>query len=69
MWGDEVLEDVRATREAHAARFGFDLAAILSDLRRRESTNGLDVVRPKSANGPIATEPDPSPRLDRPMLS
>ena len=24
MWGDRVLEEIRAAREAHAARFGFD---------------------------------------------
>lgn len=40
MRGDEVLEQVHAVREAHAARFGFDLHAILADLRKREPANG-----------------------------
>jgi hypothetical protein len=46
MWGDQVLEEVRAIREAHAARFGFDLKAIVEDLRKREATSGHPVVQP-----------------------
>lgn len=50
MWGDQVLEEVRAVREAHAARFGFDLQAIVADLRRRESTSGHPVVMPAQSD-------------------
>ena len=46
MWGDEVLEQVRAVREAQAARFDFNLRAIIADLRGREAGNGHPVVLP-----------------------
>ena len=46
MWGDKVLEEVRAAREAHAARFDFDVKAIVADLRQRESTSGHPVIMP-----------------------
>ena len=48
MWGDNVLEEVRAIREAHAARFGFDLRAIVEDLRKREGMSGHQVMMPAS---------------------
>jgi hypothetical protein len=41
---DEVLEEVRKVREAYAARFGYDLAAIFRDLRERELASGREVV-------------------------
>lgn len=69
MWGDEVLEQVRATREAHAARFGFDVQAILTDLRRRESASGHEVVMPAPANGSIATTPNQTPRKAGALVS
>jgi hypothetical protein len=33
---DEILDEVRAIREAHAARFHYDLQAIAADLLRTE---------------------------------
>lgn len=57
MWADEVLEHVRAVREAHAARFGYDIAAIVDDLRRREQAGGRRVVQPPT---PPLEEVDPS---------
>jgi hypothetical protein len=33
---DEIVEEVRAAREAYAARFDFDLRRIFEDLRRKE---------------------------------
>ena len=56
MWGDEVLEEVRAVREAHAARFSFDLQAIVEDLRNREAMSGHPVVQPaKSRSNAVVT--------------
>ena len=44
---DPIVEAVRAVREAHAAKFGYDLAAICADLRGREKVaNHLLVKRP-----------------------
>jgi len=44
MWKDEVVEEVRAAREALAARQKFDLKAILADARRRQKDSGRRVV-------------------------
>ena len=33
---DEVIDEVRAIREAHAAKFNFDLDAIYEDIKRSE---------------------------------
>ena len=60
MWGDKVLEEVRAVREAHAARFGFDLKAIVEDLQKREGTCGHPVVQPINSPGPSANAPNKS---------
>lgn len=35
MWVDPIVEEVRRHREAHAAKFNFDLAAICRDLRQQ----------------------------------
>ena len=36
MQDDPIVQEVREAREAHAARFRFDLDAIVDDLRRAE---------------------------------
>jgi len=33
---DPIVEAIRKVREAHAARFGYDLAAICADLKGKE---------------------------------
>jgi hypothetical protein len=33
---DEIVEEVRATREAYAARFNYDLGAMYEDLKAKE---------------------------------
>jgi hypothetical protein len=42
---DPIVEAVRKVRAAHAAKFGYDLAAICRDFRARENTSGHPVVR------------------------
>jgi hypothetical protein len=37
MLTDEVIEEVRAAREAHAAKFNYDLRAIFEDLKKSET--------------------------------
>jgi len=39
-WKDPIVEEVRRVRQEHAARFGFDLGAIVADVRSREQTDG-----------------------------
>ena len=37
MLNDEIVDEVRAIRDAHAAKFGYDLCAIYADLKRSEA--------------------------------
>lgn len=37
MLNDEIVDEVRAIREAHAAKFGYDLREIFEDLKRTEA--------------------------------
>lgn len=41
---DPIVEEVRKAREAHAAKFDYDLLAICSDLRNKEKESGHPVV-------------------------
>jgi hypothetical protein len=34
---DEIIDEVRAARQAYAARFGFDIRRIVEDLKAKES--------------------------------
>jgi hypothetical protein len=36
MWQDPIVAELRQAREAHAARFDFDLQAICRDLKEQE---------------------------------
>ena len=42
---DDVLREVRAAREEYCRQFGYDLAAIVRDLREQERAGGRKVVR------------------------
>lgn len=44
MWKDEIVEEVRRTRDEYAARFNYDIAAICADIRQRQRLNKRDVV-------------------------
>jgi hypothetical protein len=48
---DEIVESVRAAREAHARAFGFDVARIVADLRAKDAASGEHLIRlpPKPA--------------------
>ncbi len=51
MPNDEIVDEVRAIREAHASKFGFDLRAIYADLKQSEGeriANGHPYVVPPS---------------------
>jgi len=41
---DDVITEVRRIRDAHAAKFGYDLKAIVRDFRSREGKDGSPVV-------------------------
>jgi hypothetical protein len=37
MLNDEIVDEVRAIREAHAEKFGYELRAIFEDLKKSEA--------------------------------
>lgn len=41
---DPILEEIRAIREAHAAKFNYDVDAMFDDLERRERESGHEFV-------------------------
>ena len=44
MWTDEIVEEVRRTREAHAAANGNNLRRIFQDLKQRQAASGRKAV-------------------------
>ena len=44
MKSDPIVDEIRRARDAHAARFGYDLKAICDDLRKRQKECGHRVV-------------------------
>ena len=48
---DEIIEEVRGVRLAHAAAFGFDVARIVADLRKKDTA---------SSDGVVSLPPKPS---------
>lgn len=54
MTEDEVMREVRAIREAYAARFDFDPRALYEDAKRREAEEDREVVhlQPKRLDPP-----------------
>lgn len=44
MWQDPIVEEIHRFREEHAARFNFDLDAMIKDLRESEQRSGRKAV-------------------------
>jgi hypothetical protein len=44
MWEDPIVEEVRLARDAHAAKFNYDLQAIYRDLKEQEKQSGRTFV-------------------------
>ena len=44
MWRDPIVEAVRRVREAHAARFDFDLSRICQDFKEQQKRSRRKVV-------------------------
>ena len=53
---DEIIAEVRAIREAHAAKFNFDLDAIYDDIKRSE-------VEPLARGGKFVDPPATTPGI------
>jgi hypothetical protein len=41
---DPIVNEVRKVREAHAAKFNYDLSAICADLKKKEKNSGHPAV-------------------------
>ena len=41
---DPIVDEVRAVRDAHAARFNYDLEAIFRDIQEQQQKSGLTFV-------------------------
>ena len=50
---DEIVDQVRQVREKNAAKFNYDLKAIIADARKQQKTSGHRVVSfaPKPRKG------------------
>lgn len=56
MLSDEIVDEVRAIRDAHAAKFGYDLKAIYADLKKSE-TERIAAGHPLATASPELTTP------------
>ena len=54
---DPIVDEVRRVRDAHAARFNYDLDAIFQDIKKREKESGLVFVQG------VARQPAPTKAL------
>ena len=54
-----IIAELRAVRDAHAARFNYDVKAIFRDLQARQKTSGRKYVRypAKHINSAIPRQP------------
>jgi hypothetical protein len=43
-WKDEIVEEVRAARNAYAARFDYDLKRIAEDLKAKEARHPTQIA-------------------------
>jgi hypothetical protein len=43
-WRDPIVEEIRRIREEHAAKFNYDLDAIVRDFEKRQYESGHKVV-------------------------
>jgi hypothetical protein len=46
MQRDPVVEEIRRIKEAHAARYNYDIHAMCKDLREEQNRSGAEVVSP-----------------------
>ncbi len=51
---DEIVDEVRAAREAYAARFNYDLAEMCKDLKAKERAHGRKIAPLQ----PVEPQPD-----------
>jgi hypothetical protein len=57
MWEDKIVAEVRAVRQAHAEKFGFDLGAIFEDLKQEERRSQRETLTFPPKPAVIVTKP------------
>ena len=62
---DPIIAELRAIRQAYAARFDYDVEAIFKDIRARQKASGRDYVR-LTARRPVSSVEDRTPPGDIP---
>lgn len=55
MYSDPIVGEIRELRERRAARFAYDIRAIVKDAQQRDTANDREVVRLPS-RPPVATQ-------------
>ncbi len=57
MWTDPIVEEIHQIRQTHAAKFNYDIHAILMDYQERQKQSGKPVVSfANSDSGPEYSE-------------
>ena len=56
---DPIVDEVRRVRDAHAARFNYDLDAIFRDIKEQEKTSGRKFVSLGEGQGVRASSETP----------
>jgi hypothetical protein len=60
MQSDPIVSEIRTTRELRAARFGFDIRAIVKDVQLRDAAGDRNIVRlrPRPPSGRVTRAAD-----------
>ena len=56
VWTDPIVQKIRRERETYAAKFNYDLEAIVKDIKRQEQESGREFVTPASKRRAAETE-------------
>ena len=47
MWDDPIVAEIRKHRQARAAKFRYDIRAMIEDARKREKKSGHPILSPR----------------------
>ena len=61
---DPIIAELRAIREAYAARFDYDVEAMFRDIRARQEASGREYVRLRARRTAGDRSPETSPRME-----
>ena len=60
MWKDPIVEEIRKVRDDHAAKFGYDLDAIVKDIQEQERESDREFASPPPKRPTLTLSPKPS---------